>query len=285
MKEKIAIPIHKNLQYGLGDVFRTIYRHKGWFSRLKAASKDYDITIFICSHNQYTCQVFAHMDYITVINTPWTGKHPHYTELARRNDCSLVRPKFFNNYASEPVEVELNKREQNKYDAITKKPVLIIHPFAGDASRMPIKSNQYHKLVRFLRARTDSNIVILGGTYTRNKRLKTIPRKKMHEVFPNIDVPGVYNLVGKISTRLSAKLTETAEYFIGNWSAYACIAWERQVPMIMFSGPNGHKEFMRRRSNMYKWNTECHSINAKGKNHIMCFTNAANSYANWKKQN
>lgn len=276
--------MHHCLQYGLGDIFRTIYRNNGWFSRVKDASKDYDISIYICSHNQYAIDIFKYFSYVNFVNTKWNHKHPPYKQFAKKSNSRFVDPSFFDNrYKSQPVTMILNKREQDKFDKITSKPVIVIHPFAGDISRMPISSRKYHKLVESLKIKTNSNIVILGGSYIRGKRLKVIPSKNIRESFNIRNMPNVYNLVGKISTRLSAKLTESAECFIGNWSAYSCIAWEKQVPMIMFTGPNGYKEFMRRRSNRFSWHKKCIAINAKNKNGNVCFKRALDKYEEFTK--
>jgi len=283
-REKIAVAMHHCLQYGLGDVFRTIYRDQGWFGRLDAATKDYDITVFICSHNQFTKEVFKYSSNLNVIHLPWQKKHPNYRDLARQKDCRLVKPEFFGPYQYQNVDIKIDNRELNRFNSIMQKPVILIHPFAGDPSRMPIPTRNFPKLLQMLRQKTKSNIVIVGGSYKRGHRLESIKPRNIKEHFVMPSIPSVYNLVNQATPRLCAKLTEAAECFIGDWSAYACVAWERQVPMIMFTGPCGYEEFMRRRSNRFQWNEKCIAINARDKDFNISFQCAVNNYVKFMKK-
>ena len=128
-KKQLAVPMHPLLQYGLGDVFRTMYRKNGWFGKLKDASGDYDITVLLCSHNQYTGQVFKFFDYLNVLNVPWPHRTPNFRTVARQNGLRFIKQEDFGGYTFKDVSMELGPQEQKQYDKITKKPVIVIHPF------------------------------------------------------------------------------------------------------------------------------------------------------------
>jgi hypothetical protein len=287
-KKQLAVPMHPLLQYGLGDVFRTMYRKNGWFGKLKDASSDYDITVLLCSHNQYTGQVFKFFDYLNVLNVPWPHRTPNFKGVARKNGLRFVNQKDFGGYTHKDVTMNLGPQEQKQYDKITKKPVIVIHPFAGDPRRMPLNPNKFGSIINNLKSITDSNIVVVGGTYVRGKRLRAVQHKKMKE---NIVIPegkGVYNLVGKTTPRLPAKLVENAQCFIGNWSAYCCVAWEKRVPVVMTAGPGSYNTFMRKDIKptwRYRWHEKCTAVQVRNKHIAKVRQEIATAYLKVTKDN
>jgi hypothetical protein len=267
-KKQLAVPMHPLLQYGLGDVFRTMYRRNGWFGRLRDASNDYDITILLCSHNQYTGQVFKFFDYLKVLNVPWPHRTPNFKQIARKSGFRFVKEQDFGGYTYKNVSMELGPQEKKQYEKLTKKPVIVVHPFAGDPNRMPLAPTKFINIIKNLKDNTDSNIAIVGGTYTRGKRLKTIRHRKIKEQLIIPDIKGVYNLVNKTTPRLPAKLVENAECFIGNWSAYCCVAWEKRVPVVMTAGPGAYNTFMRKNIKPewhYRWHDRCTAVQVRNK--------------------
>ena len=267
-KQQVAIAMHPVLQYGLGDVFRTMYRKGGWFGKLKDASNTCDITILLCSHNQFTGQIFKYFDYLNVLNVPWPHRTPDFRGIATRHNCTYVKQGFFKKYQFSEVKMELNKEEQKEFDNITKKPVIVVHPFAGSPSRMPLAVNKFNNIIHNLRQATDSNIVIVGGTYVRGKRLKAIKHRKVREQLKLPNIKGVWNLVNRTTPRLPAKLVEHAQCFIGNWSAYSCVAWEKRTPVVLLTGPGAYNQFSKKNRSKdwsYRWHDKCIAVQVRNK--------------------
>lgn len=264
-KTKIIVPLHPRAQLGLGDVFVAIYRKSGWFSKLKPMSNDFHIYLIVCSHNQHTFELFKYFDYIEPVKAKWQGQTPNYKAIAKSLGAKLVNSEFIyeSRHEIEDATMHLSEEEQKIYEEIAKKNIILVHPFAGEQTRIPIPPKRYTKLIQDIKTHTDDNIVIVGGSFTRNRRKTNIPRRKVEENFSISGLQNVFNLVNKTTPRLAAKLTENARFFFGTWSAYCCIAWEKKIPIAMFTGPTAYKEFMGRRRNSYFWHKDILPIDAK----------------------
>jgi len=279
-KKKIAVALHPRAQLGLGDIFIAIYRKNGWFSKLKAMSNDYKIYLLVCCHNSHSFGLFKYFDYLEPVRVGWNGNHPNYKRIAENIGARFVGDAFVyeSRHEIEDPTMQLSPEEQDTYNEISKNGIILIHPFAGEKQRIPIKPQRYTRLIRGIREHTDGNIVVVGGSFRRNKRKQSIPAVDVKEDFTTNISPNVFNLVNKTTPRLAAKLTEKANFFFGTWSAYCCIAWEKKIPIAMFVGPDAYKEFMGRRKNSYFWHKEILPVDAKTQTEDKAFSDGINFF-------
>jgi len=284
MTDHIAIRIHNTLQYGLGDIFRTWLQSDSWCSALKDLSRYKEIHLLVCSHNDNAINFFDYVPYLTAHNIIWKGVTPDYENITKKMGIPLMSLKdqgaLTQNYKLEPTEIYLGpEEEEEQFKEITSTEYIIIHPFAGDKQRMPIEPDKYNSLINKISVQKDIKIVVIGGSFKRNLRQKTISGHYVKEDF-NCTKRNVVNLVNKTSIRLAAKLVANAKCFMGNWSAYLCVAWERKIPAIVFFGLQGrnlphNKTFSRR------WHDKCYAIDAFKVKPEEAFTKAVQLYGKY----
>jgi len=279
-KQPIAIPFHHRLQYGFGDIVRTWLMPDSWCGVLENLSKEKKIHLLVCCHNGNAIQFFKYTPYIIPHWIIWKGHSPPYQQIARRIPAKLMtqeeRASICKKYRYKTTDIHLSPAENEIFHQITAEPYVVVHPFAGGKNRMPIDPKHYRILIDMLIEQTGQKVVVIGGSFQRHKRFKTIPGRDINEEF-DYERPGLTNLVNKTTLRLPTKLVIASRCFFGNWSAFLCAAWERKIPAIVFFGEQGknipnNKNFKRR------WHNKCFAIKANSAPPKKIFANAVEQY-------
>jgi ADP-heptose:LPS heptosyltransferase len=260
--EKLAIRICLKNQCGLGDLLRKYHRKGHLIGRLKAFKEqnpETKIKLLISCHNPQGRELFKFMPWIeNVEKVPWSGKAignippkikgwsidtPRIRTKIKQ--CKYEKPDIFLSKADELVVNKIRNRG----------PFVVLHPFAGQANRMPIPPNRYTKLVDDIVNRLKMNVVVVGGTHTRGARLRKIKPITRVEKFP-YKRTGLFNLVNNTNVRIVSQLVRDSYGFMGNWSCYACIAWEEKKPAALFVRKGG-RNILYSKGFKGRWHDKC----------------------------
>jgi len=269
MKTPLAIPYHHCLQYGFGDILREWLREDSWPNILEPLSKEREIHLLVCSHNENTIEFFEYVDFIHAHRIRWRGKTPNYALLAKRLGCELIRRKKRIQLTNEHKELQghdrmgiyLSPDEEKEFSELSASPYVVIHPFAGSKTRMPIEPLEYKYLIDKIIKTQGKKVIVIGGTFERDNRLRKIKRKQKEEVFP-YKRKGLYNLTNKTSLRLATKLAVSSDCFLGNWSAYLCATWERKTHAIAFLRKGHCNTLSKGKAFSRKWHKDCHAVDS-----------------------
>lgn len=117
---------------------------------------------------------------------------------------------------------------------------IAMHPFAGDAIRQHISVKQYFLLAKKITEQTNCNIVVLGGSSTRE--IGKISRE-IKEEFP-FEHKKIINLVNKVNLRTSLEITRRAAHFVGNNSCLYCVRLAQRKPCCVFNTKKSTMNFM-----------------------------------------
>lgn len=263
--DKIAVPYHYTLQYGLGDIIREWLRVGSWTNILEPLSKNVEVNLMVCSHNQFSIEFFKYVPFINSHNLKWIDKTPNYREFSESINARFItreeRSNLANMAKNKQLDIFLSPEEDKVFSDLTKNKYVIIHPFAGEENRMPIPPERYIELVDLIIDNGKHNVIVVGGSFKRNQRFKTIKAFNVIEKF-DYQRDGLINLVNKTSPRLAAKLTINASCFFGNWSVYLCAAWERKIPSIVFLKKKHCEKLTKRQGFKSRWHNKCFAINS-----------------------
>jgi ADP-heptose:LPS heptosyltransferase len=217
----------------------------------------------VCSHNDGIKSFFSRDPYVKIHRVKWRGKTPNYKRIAENIGVSFITeeerdrlPESFKCYKN---DVYLSGEEEELFQEISADPYIVLHPFAGEKKRIRIQPDAYKYLVDKLIDQYDMKVVVVGGTYKRDRRLKNIPSTIVHEVF-KYEREGLVNLVNKSSLRLPTKLTINAQAFAGAHSAFMCAAWERRIPTVAFVKEQQAKRFVCKPRFDGRWHKDCHAV-------------------------
>lgn len=223
---KIPKKVYLTLGGGLGDVFCSYFRGENGWGYLDSFKKNYpdtEVKVLSSSHNPQTEELVKYNPHISSFQefgwtldgtSLWAQHAGAATHLAKHEAVGQLERKPQLLYISEGD----NKVIQSIYQSGK---FIFLHPFAGLKDREALTTEEYFPLVDKLIDHYGYNVVVIGATHKRRNLNQSF---QMVEEF-NYDRPGLFNLVNKTNARISWRLAELADSFIGCWSAYSCAFW------------------------------------------------------------
>jgi len=236
---------------GAGDMIKHYFwGHLGW-QYLSAVKKKYPGTIiklFTTCCNLSSQGLFNEIPQIDEYqhmpwrdpNKPWpdrdrctTGYHP----LSKAPEIlgETIEP-------GKPKSLPITKEEEEfirKQNFGAK--YIVMHPFAGDSIRQHLSLEQYFMLAKKFIKETKCNVVILGGSSTRE--IGKISRD-IKEEFP-FKHDKIIDLVNKTNLRTSVEITRRAAQFVGNNSCMFCVRLAQKTPARAFNTKKSTQNFMK----------------------------------------
>jgi hypothetical protein len=241
---KVPQKVYLTLGGGLGDVFCSYFRGENgwkWLQPWKERYPHTKVSVLSATHNPQTAELLKYNPYID-----------HFKEFGWVNDG---RPLWKKNAAGaaqlknqKAITAKLKGKNPTLYISNEDKEVvdeiqqagrfIFLHPFAGLKDREALKPQEYFSLVDRIIDNKKYNVVVIGATHKRTNHKESF---KMIEEF-NYERPGLFNLVNKTNARISMKLAQLADSFIGCWSAYSCAFWiqKKKSTVIIKSKASGN---------------------------------------------
>jgi ADP-heptose:LPS heptosyltransferase len=223
---------------GIGDMIKHYFwGHYGWkyLKSIKVKYPESKIKLITTCSNPIGSNIFKFNPYIDEREIyPWQdpnhiwpdlkNKTKDYSNLAKANGILDLT-------AQSPGVVHLG--DADKKDLIKfqpKKNYIVIHPFAGDNTRMPMPLKEYFALAKQYVNKLGCKVVIIGGN---SQRVIGKTDRILKEAFP-FNGEGIVNLVNKISIRTAIRLTQESSCFLGTNSALFCVRLSLNKPAIIF---------------------------------------------------
>jgi ADP-heptose:LPS heptosyltransferase len=224
---------------GVGDIIRNhLTKKRGWgyIEALKKKYPNIELRVFITCCNPQGMEFVKYNPYIDLLEQhPWTHPHmpwPKEVELTRgyrpiekvaKELLPGMKPIIPPVYLSEEDKKVVQEiKSQGKY--------VFIHPYSGESFRVVFPPKEYPALIDRLIDDLDYNVVIVGGSYLREKPGRSWSKKEEFKY----ERSGLFNLVNKSNVRVCAKLARDAYGWIGTFSCYARSGWHGNTRTVMF---------------------------------------------------
>lgn len=251
---------------------------------LEYLSKDNEVHILLCSHNENAIDFFKYVPFIKVHMIPWNHSTPDYEGIAKSLNATLIaretRAELLMRVKEKTElrrnDIFLSHQEQSVFDELNTQEYIVIHPFAGSKIRMPLRVDAYKKLINLLIDEYNKRVIVIGSSYKRGKRKGNINEVVINE---NLEYKreGLINLTNRTSIRMASKIAANASAFFGNWSAFLCIAWEMKIPSFVFLR-KGHIKVMNSKGFVNRWHDKCFAIDCNKFNEDKAIKIAARTY-------
>jgi len=137
-------------------------------------------------------------------------------------------------------EIFLSKDEEERWEEIQNTgDYICINPFAGQKERLTLDPKHTVQLIDKIIDTLHKKVVLLGGSWTLTDRHSNLQKKDEQFIEERFEYEreGLFNLVGKTSTRLSTKLSMNACGYIGNYTGPTLAAWIAKVKTICCVAP------------------------------------------------
>jgi len=134
------------------------------------------------------------------------------------------------NWERKPNKQIYTSKEDNKIieNIINKGPFVLMHPFAGEAIRIPFSTEMQSELIEAISNEFNCNIVMVGATHHRDINKSLIIRENC--IFKS---DRFINLVNKGNFRISAKLVQLAKAIVVTHSVVFCVASHGETPCVV----------------------------------------------------
>jgi len=259
--------VYVTLGGGLGDVYYVYMKGENGWGYIKSLKEKYpntEVKALCSTHNPQTVEFIKYNPYIDSVkdygwvldgNEIWNKFNNGSVRL--KNQYNLINKLKFQKPA-----VYLNKNDSNIVNNIINSgKYILMHPFAGEPHRIAMPSKEYVPLIDQLIDQLKYNVVIIGSTYTRTNRFFKEPKA---EEF-NYERDGVFNLIGKTNSRVSAVLTKHQHHFIGCWSAYSCASWLNGKPTTVIIQNEDKQKLRHKQGKGKRWyKTKCQILTTEG---------------------
>jgi len=241
--------VYLTLGGGLGDVFCSYFRGENgwkWLQPLKEKYPHVHVSVLSATHNPQTAELLKYNPYIDSFKEfGWVNDGRSIWEKNANGAVPLIKqqklteilqgknPKLYIGEEDKPIVHEI-------YNAGK---FIFIHPFAGLKDREALATEEYYSIIDYLIDNKGYNVVVIGATHNRTNFNQSF---SMIEEF-NYERSGLFNLVNKTNARISMRLAQLADSFIGCWSAFACAFWiqKKKTTVVIKSktAPNVRKKF------------------------------------------
>jgi ADP-heptose:LPS heptosyltransferase len=132
-------------------------------------------------------------------------------------------------------EVYLTKQDERAVAQIVEKgPFVVLHPFAGKETRIPLTPRQYAPMINTIRRRFGYNVVVVGATHlgAENKGPYHFEMVTREEVF-DYNAPNIINIVSKSNVRQIIALMKKAKSLIATDSCFLCATAGGDIPVAI----------------------------------------------------
>jgi hypothetical protein len=240
---------------GLGDFIYNYFKSYEWqcLSTIYQFFSDAQITA-VLTHHSPTCGelLYTHPAIIAVMTSPWRapGDPLEYSWkglVQGENVLSWARNNNIRPAHEHGLEHKIYLTDKEEYliaNIKNKGPYIVMHPFAGlphrGSRRHPYDNKykcypdyKYIQTANYLIEKGISVVFVGRSTYDGVDRLRD-NEETLSEINGHILSSEAYNLINKVSTRVSVELTRRANGFIGSHSSMLSAAWTNQVPSVFF---------------------------------------------------
>lgn len=229
---------------GLGDLLREYFGGQDYWGYLKGVKEKYPgikIKAILCIHNPQAKEFLKYNPYLEKIEQyPWQiDGEPIFFEHS--NDYVFIRSisGIFEGLEYEKPKVYLNREEEALVETIKNSgKYIFIHPFAGLKDHIALSIEEYPDLIDRI-IDLGFNVVVVGGSY---KRINQGGNDEIEEEFEYEKVD-LFNLVGRVNSRIATRLAQGASGFIGTHSCYILIASIEKIKSVLIV-PEGIREYL-----------------------------------------